>query len=154
LSGCQGAESPVRPTVTRIVALLAPLTVLMAACTGVIYPPAPTATRVPTIAPPPTEVLPTPTPEPEQWVKNHRITEMWSGPAGQPGAVVFSRTSSTFCSFRIIATADDARMLVYNPFSSGELWIDAEAVGPVVPPEHRPGPKPRDQNCAEAVYDP
>jgi hypothetical protein len=150
LGGRQGAAPPDHPTVTRI---LAPLTVLMSACTGVINPPIPTATPVPTIPPPPTEIPSTAAPEPERWVKNHRITEMWSGPAGRPGAIVFGQTSSTFCSFRVIATADDARMLVYNPYSDGELWIDAEAVGPVVPPEHRRGPKPPDQNCAEAVYD-
>ena len=138
----------------RTLALLVLLGAVTSACTGVINPPIPTATRVPTIPPTPTEVPPTATPEPEQWVKNHRITEMWSGPAREPGTIAFGRTSTTFCAFRIIASVDDARVLVYNPYSEGELWIDVEAVGPVVPPERRRGPKPRDQNCAEAVYDP
>jgi hypothetical protein len=154
LSERLGAFRPNRRVAIRIVGQATLLTVLLSACTGVINPPIPTATPVPTIPPTPTEVLPTATPEPEQWVKNHRITEMWSGPASQPGAIVFGRTSSTFCSFRILGGADDARVLVYNPFSDGELWIEADAVGPVVPPERRRGPKPRDQNCAEAVYDP
>jgi hypothetical protein len=90
---------------------------------------------------------------PEQWVKNHRITEMWSGPAGDRTAISFGRTSSTFCSFRVDKTEDDARIYVYNPYVDGRFWIDVEAVGPVVPPQRLRGPKPPDQNCAEAIYD-
>ena len=98
--------------------------------------------------------LPTPTPVPAQWVKNHRITEMWSGPASDRSAISFGQTSNTFCSFRVERTEDDARIYVYNPYLDGRFWIDADAVGPVVAPERRPGPKPPDQNCAEAIYGP
>lgn len=102
--------------------------------------------------PSPTEVPPTATPVPEQWVKNHRVTEMWSGPASDRTAISFGQTSNTFCVFRVDRTEDDARVYVYNPYADGRFWIDAEAVGPVVAPERRPGPKPPGQNCAEAVY--
>jgi hypothetical protein len=136
---------------------LAPLLTLLAAvtaCGGVINPPPlptrpPTPTRLPTSTP-----LATPTPVPERWVKNHRVTDMWSGPLGSPGVVSFGKTSSTFCSFRIEGEADNARILVYNPYVDGEFWIDADAVGPVdVPPQHRAGPKPGGVNCTEAIYD-
>jgi hypothetical protein len=129
------------------------LLLLCAACGGVLNPPIPTVTPVPTISSIPTPVTPTATPVPPQWVKNHHITEMWSGPASDRTAISFGRTSSTFCSFRIEHTEDDARIFVYNPYLDGRFWIDAEAVGPVQAPEHRRGPKPPDQNCAEAVYE-
>jgi len=98
-------------------------------------------------------VPPTATPEPEQWVKNHRLTEMWSGPTSDRGAIIFGRTSNTFCSFRVEHTKDDARIFVYNPYSDDSFWIDVEAVGPVEAPEIRRGRKPPGQNCAEAIYD-
>jgi hypothetical protein len=123
------------------------------ACGGVLNPPIPTATPIPTVPATPTPVPPTATPEPERWVKNHRITEMWSGPASDRSAISFGQTSSAFCSFRIDRAGDDARLYVYNPYSDGRFWIDADAVGPVVPPERRRGPKPPDQNCDEHLYD-
>ena len=129
------------------------LALFATACGGVLNPPVPTMRPTPTMPPPPTPVPPTPTPKPEQWVKNHRVTEMWSGPASDRGAISFGQTSSTFCSFRIERTEDDARMLVYNPYADGQFWIDADAVGPVPAPERRRGPKPPNQNCAEAIYD-
>lgn len=103
---------------------------------------------------PPTPV-PTPTPVPFQpyWVKNHRQTEMWSGPAGQAGVISFGVTSDQFCSFQVTRPQDDSRLYVLNPFDKGFFWIDADAVGPVSQPPHLPGPKPEDQNCAEAIYD-
>ena len=88
------------------------------------------------------------------WVKNHRVTEMWSGPARDRTSISFGQTSNTFCSFRIDLSDDDARVYVYNPYADGRFWIDAEAVGPVVPPQRLRGPKPPDQNCAEAIYNP
>ena len=112
------------------------------------------ATPVPTIPPTPTPIPPTATPVPEQWVKNHRITDMWSGPASDRTSISFGQTSNTFCSFRVDRTADDARIYVYNPYADGRFWIEVDAVGPVVPSERRPGPKPPGQNCAEAIYGP
>ena len=55
--------------------------------------------------------------------------------------------------FRIVREEENARILVYNPYDDGEMWIDADAVGPVPPPDHRSGPKPSGVNCAEMVYD-
>ena len=78
---------------------------------------------------------------------------MWSAQQGAPGAVSFGNTSSTFCSFRVVQEADNARILVYNPYSDGTFWIEVEAVGPVVEPPHRAGPKPVGVNCTEAIYD-
>lgn len=129
------------------------MSLLAIACGGVLNPPIPTPTPLPTVAPTPTQVPPTETPVPEQWVKNHRITTMWSGPASDRTATSFGETSSTFCSFRVEMTRDDARIFVYNPYADGRFWIDVEAVGPVQAPERRRGPKPPDQNCAEAIYD-
>ncbi|MGE3271052.1 MAG: hypothetical protein AB7P40_20030 [Chloroflexota bacterium] len=87
------------------------------------------------------------------WVKNHQITGMWSGPEGSPGVVSFGTTSQQFCSFLVVDAADQPRVYVFNPYSQNYFWIDASAVGPVSPPEHRSGPPPANQNCAEAVYD-
>jgi hypothetical protein len=141
-----------RRTDTRRIAVLL-LVLLTAACGGVVNPP-PLPTRPPPPPPRPTYTpLPTPTPEPEQWVKNHRATPMWSGPVGQPNTVSFGNTSSAFCVFRIVEEADNARILVYNPYSDGTFWIDADAVGPVVEPPHRAGLKPVGVNCADAIYD-
>jgi hypothetical protein len=78
---------------------------------------------------------------------------MWSTQLGAPGAATFGITSSTFCSFRVVQETDNARILVYNPYSDGTFWIEAEAVGPVVEPPHRAGPKPVGVNCTEAIYD-
>ena len=139
---------------TSAVLVLLLLTLLCTACGGVLNPPSPPPTRTPTVPPLPTEVPPTATPVPEQWVKNHRIAEMWSGPARDRTSTSFGQTSNTFCSFRVDLAEDDARLYVYNPYTDGRFWIDAEAVGPVVPPERRRGPKPPGQNCAEAIYDP
>jgi hypothetical protein len=129
------------------------LTVLTSACGGVINPP-PIPTRPPPPPPRPTATPePTPTPEPERWVKNHRVTPMWSGPLGAPGSVSFGTTSSAFCVFRIVEEADNARILVYNPYADGTFWIEADAVGPVADPPHRAGSKPVGVNCTDAVYD-
>ena len=86
------------------------------------------------------------------WVKNHRTTEMWSGPAGSGGVVSFGATSGPFCSFLVVRPPDNGRLYVFNPFSENYFWIDAEAVGPVGPPESTPERKPADQNCAGPVH--
>jgi hypothetical protein len=111
-----------------------------------------TPTPSPTAAP----VLPPPSPAAFTpfWIKNHRITEMWSGPVGQEGVVSFGLTSSQFCSFQVVRPQDNARLYVLNPYSKNYLWIDADAIGPAPsPPVRRPGPRPSGQNCAEAIYD-
>lgn len=88
------------------------------------------------------------------WVKNHRLTEMWSGPAGSPGVASFGTTTAQFCSFQVVQPPSGTRLYVYNPYTDNYLWIDAEAVGPVPnPPERRPEARPAGQNCAEAVYE-
>lgn len=100
--------------------------------------------------------VPTSTPVPftPYWVKNHRPTEMWSGPPGQAGVISFGTTSGQFCSFQVMEPQRSARLHVLNPYSKDYFWIDADAVGPVSePPQRGPGPKPPDQNCAEQIYD-
>ena len=105
----------------------------------------------------PTTALPTPSPTPAFapfWVKNHRLTEMWSGPVGAPGVISFGTTSAQFCSFQVMQPPSGSRLYVLNPYSANVFWIDADAVGPVAnPPERRPQPRPPNQNCAEAIYD-
>ena len=100
--------------------------------------------------------IPTSTPVPfsPYWVKNHRPTEMWSGPPGQPGVISFGTTSGQFCSFQVMAPQTSTRLHVLNPYSKDYFWSDADAVGPVSePPQRVAGPKPPDQNCAEQIYD-
>jgi hypothetical protein len=135
----------------RLVLLL--LVLLTTACGGVINPPVPPTRPAPPPPRPTSTPVPTPTPEPERWVKNHRITPMWSAPQGASGAVTFGNTSSTFCSFRVVEEADNARILVYNPHTDGTFWIDVEAVGPVENAPRRAGVKPAGVNCTEAIYD-
>lgn len=130
------------------------LAVLTTACGGVINPPPPPPTPTAFVPSTPRPRLPTATPEPEVWVKNHRVTEMWSGPEGAPGVISFGPTSSAFCSFRIEQPQDGPRIFVYNPQTDSRFWIDGIDVGPIdhLPPQ-RSGPKPTDVNCTEAVYD-
>ena len=88
------------------------------------------------------------------WVKNHRLTGMWSGPPDAPGVVSFGATSAQFCSFLVARQPDGPRLYVLNPYSADYFWIDADAVGPVAgPPERRPQPKPHGQNCSETIYE-
>jgi hypothetical protein len=86
------------------------------------------------------------------WVKNHRITEMWSGPTAGPDSISFGMTSQQFCSFQVVLPPNGPRVYVYNPYSDNYFWIDADAIGPVGEPEHRSGPPPAGQNCADAIY--
>src|SRR4051812_40041837 len=99
------------------------LVTLSSACGGVLNPPVAATRPIPPTRLPTSTALPTPEPEPDRWVKNHRITEMWSGPRGEPGVVSFGRTSSTFCSFMVLGDMDGTRIQVYNPYADGELWI-------------------------------
>lgn len=89
------------------------------------------------------------------WVKNHQITEMWSGQSNQPGVVSFGMTSAQFCSFQVVRPPDGDRLYVLNPYSNNYFWVDVNAVGPVPNgPERRPGPKPADQNCfTDAIFE-
>lgn len=118
------------------------------------------AAPTPTPEPPTPTPLPTPVPTPTAvafqpfWVKNHRLTEMWSGPTDQPGVISFGTTSQQFCSFQVVRPQEGSRLYVLNPYSHNYFWIDADAVGPVSePPTRAAGPKPPDQNCAEQLYD-
>jgi hypothetical protein len=94
---------------------------------------------------------PTPAFEPF-WVKNHRLTEMWSGPTDATGVVSFGTTSRQFCSFQVVLPPTGPRLYVFNPYSRNYFWIDASAIGPVGPPERASGPLPAGQNCADAIY--
>jgi len=116
----------------------------------------PTVVEAPTRAPAPPTALPTPSPAPFTafWVKNFKVTDMWSGPAGQPGVISFGVTSQQFCSFQVVRPQDDSRLYVLNPYSHDYFWIDADAVGPVPDaPPRASGPKPPDQNCTDQLYD-
>jgi hypothetical protein len=111
--------------------------------------PAPAALASPTPFP-----TASPVPFSAYWVKNHRPTEMWSGPPNQPGVISFGTTSGQFCSFQVVEAQTGSRLHVLNPYSTGTFWIDADSVGPVAePPQRVAGPKPADQNCTELIYD-
>ena len=113
------------------------------------------ATSAPIVFASPTPIpSPTPVPFTPFWVKNHRPTEMWSGPPDQPGVISFGMTADQFCSFQVMEPQTSARLHVLNPYTRDYFWIDADSVGPVSePPRRVAGPKPADQNCAEAIYD-
>ena len=113
----------------------------------------PAAAPVSEVAPATATPGPTPTPAfTPFWVRNHRLTEMWSGQVGAPGVVSFGMTSQQFCSFLVVVPQQERRLYVFNPYSQNYFWIDADAVGPVGAPERQPGAPPPGQNCAEAVY--
>jgi len=84
------------------------------------------------------------------WVRNHEITDMWSGPEGQATAVSFGKTSAQFCVFLVVHPQDNARLYVLNPYSNDYFWIDEKSVGPADRPESQPGQRAPDQNCASA----
>jgi hypothetical protein len=119
-------------------------------------PTAPVATQppaTPTMAPIPAP----PTVQPAAafvpfWVKNHQLTEMWSGPSATPGSVSFGTTSQQFCSFQVVLPPEGERLYVFNPYSQNYFWIDATAVGPVGAPEQQSGARPPGQNCTEMLY--
>jgi hypothetical protein len=111
----------------------------------------------PTPTPAPPDPCPAVAPTPEfvsYWVKNHRRTQMWSGPAGRPGILSFGVTSDQFCVFEVVRRQDNPRLYVMNPYDKNYFWIEADSVGPIPEaPEHRPEKKPSGQNCEDAIYD-
>lgn len=112
------------------------------------------ATPLPISSSPIVFATPSPPPFSPYWVKNHRLTEMWSGPPNQPGVISFGTTSSQFCVFQVVRPQEATRLYVLNPYSKNYFWIDADAIGPVSdPPQRASGPKPDDKNCAEQLYD-
>jgi hypothetical protein len=52
-------------------------------------------------------------------VRNHEITDVWSGPEGQATAVSFGNTSAQFCAFLAVHPQDNAGLYVLNPHSLG-----------------------------------
>lgn len=149
------------PTHLRLVLFLGVTMVATAGCEMLPANPFRAATPTvavpsPTLPPPSPTAVPTATPVPFQayWVKNFKLTEMWSGPAGQAGVVSFGMTSGQFCSFQVVRQQEGSRLYVLNPYSKDYFWIDADAVGPVPePPQRGTGPKPPDQNCDERIFD-
>lgn len=113
--------------------------------------PSPAVSESPTLAP-------NASPEPPgwalrgQWLKNHRIADMWSGPADQADATSFGQTSAQFCAFQLRDQRGN-RLYVFNPYTENYLWIDKDAVGPVeVPPVRPRSSRPVGQNCSDAIY--
>jgi hypothetical protein len=102
----------------------------------------------------------TPTPVPPKrpsgpeafWVKNHQITDMWSGPASQPGVMSFGKTDAQFCAFLVAGPSEHSRLFAYNPVSQNYFWIEQDAVGRVEPPQVVRTPRPHDRNCADADF--
>jgi hypothetical protein len=138
------------------------LAVLTGACDRLPAMPANPFAATPTIVevtptPPPSPTpVPTATPVPFRayWVKNHRLTEMWSGPEGQAGVIRFGTTSRQFCAFQVTRPQEGNRLYVLNPYSRDYFWIDADSVGPVSEaPARATGPKPPDQNCTDQLHD-
>ncbi|MFN8524373.1 MAG: hypothetical protein U0821_14840 [Chloroflexota bacterium] len=88
------------------------------------------------------------------WVKNHRITEMWSGSGEDKAAVSFGATSHQFCSFLVVRPENHGRLYVLNLATRNYHWIDSDAVGPAPsePPTEK-GPAPAGRNCGEVRYD-
>ncbi len=148
----------------RLMLILVLPTTALAGCgylPNIPLPANPFRAEEPTPAPSPAALAqpatPSPAPTPSFtpfWVKNHRLTEMWSGPPGAPGVTSLGTTSAQFCSFQVVQPPNGPRLYVFNPYTANYLWIDADAVGPVSsPPERRPQARPPNQNCAEAIYD-
>ena len=150
----------------RALVVAVPAIVVASACGSLPSVPNPfaaSATPRPTVAVPAQQTptpRPAPTPAPEAvpgpfepyWVRNHRITELWSGASSGPGTVSFGATSGQFCAFLVVLPPEGDRLYVLNPYSQDYLWIDAADVGPAGPPEQRPDPRPPDVNCAQDIY--
>ena len=86
------------------------------------------SSSTPTPEPPRAAKAPSPSPAPTApaafspfWVKNHRLTEMWSGPAGQADDIGFGTTTAQFCSFQLVRPPDNARLYVFNQYSNNYL---------------------------------
>jgi hypothetical protein len=86
------------------------------------------------------------------WVRNHRLTGLWSGPVSDDDVQSFGATSRQFCVFRVVLPQQGDRLYVLNPLTDNYLWIDAEAVGPVGEPRVRSDPRPSWDNCEEDLY--
>jgi hypothetical protein len=155
-----------RLRVRALVVAVPAIVVVASACGSLPSVPNPfaaSATPRPTIAVParmtPTP-RPAPTPVPEAapepfapfWVRNHRITELWSGASSGPDTVSFGATSGQFCAFLVVLPPAGDRLYVLNPSSQDYLWIDAAAVGPAGPPDERPDPRPTDVNCTQDLH--
>ena len=144
----------------RALVVAVPAIVVASACgawPSVPNPFAASATPRPTLAVP-AQMTPTPVPEAASepfepfWVRNHRITELWSGASGGPDTVSFGATSGQFCAFLVVLPPEGDRLYVLNPSSQDYLWIDAAAVGPAGPPDERPDPRPTDVNCTQDLH--
>ena len=156
-----------RPSVRALLVAVPAVVVVAASACGslpsVPNPFAASATPRPTLAIP-AQLTPTPPPAPTPvpevapapfdpyWVRNHRITELWSGASVGPGTISFGATSGQFCSFLVVLPPEGDRLYVLNPYSQDYLWIDAADVGPAGPPEQRPDPRPTDVNCTQDIY--
>ena len=155
-----------RLRVRALVVAVPAIVVVASACGSLPSVPNPfaaSATPRPTLAVP-AQMTPTPrpapTPVPEAapepfapfWVRNHRITELWSGASSGPDTVSFGATSGQFCAFLVVRPPEGDRLYVLNPASQDYLWIDAAAVGPAGPPDARPDPRPTDVNCTQDLY--
>ena len=158
---------PRRRASVRALLVAVPAIVVVASACGslpsVPNPFAASATPRPTVAAaaqatPTPRPAPTPAPEaaPEPfvpyWVRNHRITELWSGASVGPDTVSFGATSGQFCSFLVVLPPEGDRLYVLNPYSHDYTWIDAADVGPSGPPEQRADPEPPEANCARDIY--
>jgi hypothetical protein len=88
------------------------------------------------------------------WVRNYELTEMWSGPAGDPNVVSFGTTSTQFCVFLVVEPQDNPRLHVLNPYSDNYLWIDSSAVGPISGADHGPAQGQLDGNANCTVNSP
>ncbi len=119
-----------------------------------------TATPVRTVAPVRT-ATPAPTATPTvtasfayYWVENHRLTDLWNGPASQPGATSLGTTEAQYCAFQVLDPQTDARLHVFNPARQEEVWVDAQDVGVAAVPERRVGPAPDGVNCTPYAFEP
>jgi lipoprotein-anchoring transpeptidase ErfK/SrfK len=66
----------------------------------------------------------------QQWVQNHRVTELWSGP--DRGAQKFGLLRQF--SYLRVERFEGSRVYVFNPRSANFAYVDAAAIGPSGPP--------------------
>ena len=82
------------------------------------------------------------------WVRNHRLTRLWSGPEVGQATPSFGTTSQQFCVFRVMLPQQGGRLYVFNPYTGNYLWLDANDVGPVGEPQIQSSSRPPGQNCS------
>jgi uncharacterized membrane protein len=82
------------------------------------------------------------------WVRNHKLTPLWSRSDDGPEVVSFGETTSQFCAFLVVQPQDRSRLFVFNPASDNYLWLDAAAVGPVGVPTAAANNYTSGENCA------